>query len=118
MTDHGLRDARWMLTPVLLGCRLALECRELGFHDRTYPVMIGDRVSNELYGPYFTGGCHPNLSALQNVVVESVEKKMREHLGRQGLGSPLLPPMSVKAIVDAITSNQGGFVEGQAGEYY
>ena len=60
----------------------------------------------------FTSGCHPELTNVSSVIVQSVEAKMTHHLERECLGSPLLEQMSVKAIVDAITINQGFSLEG------
>ena len=77
-----------------------------------FPVMIGDKdFMTGLYSNYFAG-CHPN--ACPDVAVDSVEHKLREHLDREGLGLPYKEENTVKSIVDTVTSNQGGFLQGHA----
>jgi len=99
---------------VLLEYRLSIELADRGLLESTYPVMIGDvDASSGEYGDYFAQGCHPNASSV--VVVLAVEEKLVEHLEAQGLGLPFREEMSVKAVLDAITVNQGGFVQGRGG---
>jgi len=99
---------------VLLEYRLAIELSDRGLLERIYPVMIGDiDAISGAYGNYFSQGCHPVSSPF--VVVRAVEDKLAEHLEVQGLGLALREELSVKSVLDAITINQGGFVQGQGG---
>ena len=77
-----------------------------------YPVMIGDKDSSTgLYSRYFRTKCHP--AACPDISVASVERKLREHLEREGLGLPYKEEHTVKAIVDTVVSNQGGYLQGE-----
>lgn len=101
---------------VLLEHNLALELRNRGLLDFIYPVFIGDLKAGEdgdVYGNYFADGCHPSPN---NAVVSAVVDRVIMHLKRQSLGSPLLGEMSVRQILDAITGNQGFFLEGRKSE--
>ena len=92
---------------VLLEYNLALELKERHLCEFIIPVMIGQKS-----GVTYDGYSRPNLKESGDVIVESVITKLREHLGRMGLGSLLLPPMSIKSIYDKITINQGNFISG------
>ena len=81
--------------------------------DKIDIVEIDNESSGTTYSNYFSTKCHPNLSSALEVI-ESVRDKCISHLNRQSLGSLLLPNLTVKAIVDQITSNQGCFIEGDA----
>eukprot|EP00607_Mallomonas_marina_P010574 CAMPEP_0182422392 /NCGR_PEP_ID=MMETSP1167-20130531/8069_1 /TAXON_ID=2988 /ORGANISM="Mallomonas Sp, Strain CCMP3275" /LENGTH=705 /DNA_ID=CAMNT_0024600411 /DNA_START=348 /DNA_END=2465 /DNA_ORIENTATION=- len=94
---------------VLLEWRLALDLKERGMIEGIFPVMIGDKDANGFYSNYFGSGCHPAL--LPDIVVESIESKVRDHLDREGLGLPYKETQTVKSIVTDITSNQGGFIQ-------
>ena len=63
-------------------------------------------------GNYFRHGCHPSLPANAPVVVQRMEEKLSAHLERQGLGCPYEAAQSVKSVLDGLTVNQGGFLEG------
>ena len=94
---------------VLLEHRLALELQKRGLLSKIYPIMIGEfSEQSERYSAY----AWPDLSVVSSVVVESVEKKLREHLSRQSLGSSLLSKLSVKESMDLLTKNQGYFIQG------
>ena len=97
---------------VLLEWRLALELRERQMIEGVFPVFFGTPSATDPleYSDYFGSGCHP--SPLPNISVGSVEGKVREHLGRQGLGLPLSSTDTVQGIMNEITANQGGFVRG------
>jgi len=95
---------------VLLEWRLALELKERGMIEGIFPVFIGDHVDGGEYSNYFSSGCNPDPPDL---VVEALETKLCDHLGREGLGSPYQDRLTVKAIVTAILSNQGGFYSGR-----
>ena len=45
-------------------------------------------------------------------MVKLVEEKTKEHLEREGLGSPMEDNVTVKTILTRILANQGGFIEG------
>jgi hypothetical protein len=99
---------------VFLELRLALELRSLGFLDKIFPVMIGDAddpfiTPSPSYTNYFSSGCNPKAA---DVHVESVEMKLTEHMDAQALGEPLEKNKTVKATLDEILANQGGFIEG------
>ena len=100
---------------MLLEHRLALELCERGVVVSIYPVLIGDLVADngtEVFTDYFLTGCHPTCT--NNVVVESVENMLQDHLNRLCFGTPLLDNMTVPVILDSIVRNQGCLVEGQA----
>ena len=46
-------------------------------------------------------------------MVDSVLQKLRDHMDREALGSPLNPQRSVKQTMDAITAKQGNFLIGE-----
>ena len=100
---------------VLLEWRLALELKDRGMIKGIFPVLIGDRSIDGEYSNYFSGGCNPNPPDL---VVEALEAKLHEHLGREGLGSPYHDRVTVKAICTAILSNQGGFYSGRKEAFF
>jgi len=95
---------------VLLEYRLSIELIDRGLLERIYPIMIGDMDASGKYGNYFQG-CHPNTPM---IAVRAVEHKLAEHLEGQGLGLALRD-MTVRQVMDAITVNQGGFVQGTTG---
>ena len=98
---------------VLLEYLLALNLKEMGYITHIFPIMIGDLAEDEKkYTNYFQSGCHPNLEAVMNTVVKSVQTKLCTHLDKQGLGTPLLPNLTVKNIVDEILKSQGHFIQG------
>jgi TIR domain len=75
---------------VLIEWNLALEFAERGLLTKIYPIMIGDKVITETEGEpmvtytnYFSSGCHP--SGCRDIIVESVELRMKAHLERQVL---------------------------------
>ena len=93
---------------VLLEHRLALELVERGTLLCIYPVLVGDLVKDvdeERYTDYFTTGCHPTCT--NNMVVDSVENALQEHLNRLCFGTPLLDNMTVPLILEYIVRNQG-----------
>ena len=95
---------------VLLEWRLALELKERGMIEGIFPVMVGDVDSNGHYSNYFKSGCNPNPP---KVVVNAVELKLREHLDREGLGSPYKDEETAASILQQVLSNQGNFIEGE-----
>ena len=96
---------------VLLEHQVALELRDQGMLEYIFPVFIGsENASDPTKLDRFD---FSNLAGLSNtVVVDAVLEKMREHMDREALGSPLHPQRTVKQTMDAITANQGGFMEG------
>ena len=101
------RDSR--CDNVLLEWRLALELNERGMIEGIFPVMVGDVDSNGHYSNYFKSGCKPDPP---DIPVDQLENKLREHLGREGLGLPYRDYESIASIVQRVLLNQGGFVEG------
>jgi serine/threonine protein kinase/Leucine-rich repeat (LRR) protein len=111
---------------VLLEWRLALELRDRHLIEGVFPVLIGDKQIQQVasddgtcvservkYTNYFPTGCHP--SGIPDVVISSVESKVREHLDRHGLGLPLEGSRSARDVVGAVVANQGGFLRGDPG---
>ena len=82
----------------------------MGLIEKIFPVFIGDvdRTTSE-FSHYFNSGCHPTLP---EVVVKSVEEKLRHHMENEALGTPIEPYRTVKSVVDAITACQGAFIVG------
>lgn len=103
------------LDNVLLEYRLALEFAERGMLVGIYPVLVGDYVMDlnvGMYTDYFSSGCHPTCT--NNIVVDSVENTVQDHLNRLCFGTPLLDNMTVPVILDAIVRNQGCLIDGPA----
>jgi serine/threonine protein kinase len=97
---------------VVLEWRLALELRERGMIEGIFPIMIGNRETTPDGKIVHTGGCHPSQQPLPECTVYSIEEKLRDHLEKQGLGSPILENMTIKEIVNSITACQGGILKG------
>ena len=95
---------------VLLEWRLGLELKERGMIEGIFPVMIGDMGPDGSYSDYFKSGCNPTAP---DIVVESVEAKLKEHLSREGLGLPYTNRMPVRLILNTVLANQGGFFAGE-----
>eukprot|EP01035_Chromulina_nebulosa_P017547 gene17547-23110_t len=91
---------------VLLEYALALELKERGLLTQIYPVLIGD-FDNEKheYLDYFASGCYPK--DVKNIIVKSIDKNVRSHLNRLGLGSRLTDNEGVKNIIESIFKSQG-----------
>eukprot|EP01042_Synura_sphagnicola_P036298 gene36298-biopygen1040 len=100
---------------VLLEWRLALDLKERGMIEGIFPVMIGDKGIDGTYSNYFTSACNPSPP---DIIVKSIENKLHEHLGREGLGSPYVDHLTVKSICTAILSNQGGFYVGKKEDFF
>ena len=106
---------------VLLEYRLALELSSMKLLEAVFPVMIGDSSSEGTdpksctYSNYFKSGCFPDCP---EIVVNSVEVKLREHLDHQGLGAPVISNCTVKNILHLLTTNQGGFIQGPGGDSF
>eukprot|EP00607_Mallomonas_marina_P006753 CAMPEP_0182439818 /NCGR_PEP_ID=MMETSP1167-20130531/86670_1 /TAXON_ID=2988 /ORGANISM="Mallomonas Sp, Strain CCMP3275" /LENGTH=1314 /DNA_ID=CAMNT_0024633607 /DNA_START=1523 /DNA_END=5467 /DNA_ORIENTATION=- len=94
---------------VVLEWRLALELKERGMTEGIFPVMIGDKDEKGIYSIYSRSGCNPSSP---DIVIESVEKKLREHLEREGLGLPFIDTCSVKTIHTSVLANQGCRISG------
>jgi len=72
--------------------------------------MVGDMDTNAVYNNYMRSGCGP--TAVADVVVDSVEAKLRQVLETEGLGLPFEENLTAKAVHDAVISNQAKFIEG------
>ena len=97
---------------VFLEHRLAVELQGLGLIEKLFPIFIGDLdATTSEYSDYFKSGCHPSLS---EVMVNSVEEKLRHHMESQALGTPIVPDRTVASVVGAITACQGAFIVGPA----
>ena len=104
---------------VLLEYRLAIELQSFNLLEFVYPVMIGDSSGDSAdpractYTNYFKSGCSPNCP---DITVKSVEEKLCEHLNNQGLGAPIGSNRTVKDVLQALTTHQGGFIQGAGGD--
>lgn len=108
LTENSISDN------VLLENQLANELRSLQFIERIFPVLIGDYDSNtDSYSDFFKTGCFPRCP---DVSVKAVLSDVRTHMSSQALGSPLFPDITVKALMEAISSCQGGFLRGKKDE--
>jgi len=94
---------------VLLEYRLALEFNKRDLITHIYPIYVGDLDINDCYGDYLKDDCKPDAP---DITVIELEKIAVEHLDRLGLGTPLLPNITVKGILDKLNKNNGGFVKG------
>ena len=94
---------------VLLEHRLSLELEKRELITHIYPVYVGDTSSSGNYTNYFASCAVPNASDIQ---VKKLEESAISHLDNLGLGSPLLPDITVKGIVEKINKSSGGFIEG------
>jgi TIR domain len=88
MQNFNTLEASSKADSVLIEWNLALEFAERGLLTKIYPIMIGDKEIEETEGEpmvtytnYFSSGCHP--SGCKDVIVESVELRMKAHLERQ-----------------------------------
>eukprot|EP01041_Mallomonas_annulata_P009780 gene9780-biopygen4677 len=73
---------------VFLEHRLSMELRDMGLLERMYPIMVGDEISDsDVPGTYSRYNEYGNWASSESIA--SVEAKLREHLEREGLGSPL-----------------------------
>jgi hypothetical protein len=96
---------------VVLEWRLATELQELGYIGGILPLLIGDcDPTTSQYSHYFRSGCHPALA--NDVAVDSIECKLREHLERVGMGCPLSNNVSIKCLLNTISASHGFFIEG------
>ena len=95
---------------VFLEHRFAVELQGLGLIEKIFPLFVGDLDKME-YSHYFGSGCHPSLP---DIVIKSVEEKLRHHMESQALGTPIEPDRTVKSVVGAITACQGAFIVGPA----
>jgi serine/threonine protein kinase len=106
---------------VFLEYTLALEFVEFGLLTDVFPVMVGRTVPQEKtkgeegqespihnrhYGNFFADAAMP-----PDVSVNSIESEVIAHMDRLGLGSPLLPKLSCKAMMSRILSFQGALIE-------
>jgi len=95
---------------VLLEHQLALELKMRGKLHCIFPVFVGVLEHHgelgEIYGDFFKGGGIPNCP---EVIVGSVEAKLKEHLFRKEKGVPQLPDATrkVAGTLKAITDHQG-----------
>lgn len=99
---------------VFLEHRLALELGDVGLIERILPVQIGDLLPDGRYSNFSASRCAPVLS--NNVVVHSVEEKLKEHMDRLGLGTPMKEEVTVKQVYDNLMLHQGVYIEGHLDE--
>ena len=87
--------------------RLALELERRGMISHIVPVFIGRGNS------YIFATDHPFSQQSSQVIVASVENKVREHFISNGLGSAYYDPTSPSDILLKICDSQGIFHEGE-----
>lgn len=96
---------------VFLEYRFAVELHTLGLIEKIFPVFIGDfDASSDYFGHYFNDGCHPSLTP--GSPISSVEEKLRHHMDKQALGTPLCPQSTVQQVLSTIIACQGEFIAG------
>jgi serine/threonine protein kinase len=105
---------------VLLEHRLALELRSLGYIEKIYPLMIGDADTDSVtpsptYSNFFATGGKPQAP---DFFVESVERKLEEHMDMQALGKPIEKNKTVKAVLEDILACQGTLVQGNGNDAF
>jgi serine/threonine protein kinase len=105
---------------VLLEHRLALELRLLGYIEKIYPVMIGEAETDSVtpslaYSNFFAAGGKPQAPDL---FVDSVERKLEEHMEMQALGKPVEKNKTVKAVLEEILACQGKLIQGDGNEAF
>jgi len=104
----------------LVEYRLAIELQRRGLLLGIYPVFVGDAGKDptlpDLRSAYtFADGpkgsaSHPQQPA--EVVVDSVEEKVRDHLASMGLDRPVVPEMTVKEILEEVCRQSGSLMAG------
>ena len=99
---------------VLLEHLLGLEQYKREELKAIFPVFVGHGYSSGAYGHFFRDGAMPTCP---DVIVEAVEAKLHEHLGRQHKKSSTSDDLRVDdctpgGVLEQILKHQGGFVEG------
>lgn len=93
---------------VLLEYRLALEYSQRGVVKCIHPVSVGSLTNDDYFNDYYKSYQGKTAEPqCPKVLVASVERKVHEHLHRQGLGDPLVRKNSVKETYTGITHFQG-----------
>ena len=95
---------------ILLEYRMAMEMVERGLIEKIFPLFIGDKTSHGDYVKYDFGpnGSHP---VCPDIVVASVEDKLKEKLEVLGMGMPYTDERSVRGIMADVLAYQGAFIE-------
>eukprot|EP01038_Epipyxis_sp_PR26KG_P010110 gene10110-13586_t len=101
--------------PIIRDVMDASTTTELNEHNN---IMNTEKIELKIYSNYFKNGCHPNLNTVKTVVMKSLEEKFNNELDRQGLGSPFIENSSIESIINAMTVNQGIFIEGEVNETF
>ena len=109
-SDFSKLRAESPVDNVFLEHRLALELGDVGLIERILPIQIGDLLPDGRYSNFAASRCAPVLA--NNVVVHSVEEKLKEHMDRLGLGTPMKEEVTVKQVYDSLMLHQGVYVEG------
>jgi len=100
---------------VFLEHRLALELRELGYLEKVFPVMIGEKDPNrsdsylKFFSPPDGGAPWPEVG---DTHVDAVEAELQYHMDGQALGSPMIPNRTVASVLNGLRELQGGFIDG------
>lgn len=105
---------------VFLEYRLAVELQDFGLIRKIFPLFIGDYIAEiDSYNNYFKGQCEPPpVMNESDVVVKSVEEKIRHHLECQALGVPLESGRSVRSVFKVLKAHQGAFIENKKSEAF
>ena len=110
VASYATLEEESLIDNVLLEQTLALELEKMGLVEKIYPVLVGDKLADGSYSSYFQSGCSPKCT---NVVVKSVMSKVKDHLERQGLGTPLNESPTPSSVMKEILNHQAGFVVGE-----
>ena len=96
---------------------MAIELLDMGLIEAVYPIYIGDFDSSKgEYLDYWASGCHP--ANIPEIAVKLVEEKLREHLDRESLGTPMVDNRTVKSVLDVIGQHLGIVYKGAADDFY
>lgn len=101
---------------VLLEHRMALELLTMGYMDKIVPVLVGSRdAAAGAYSDFFAPASRPDVTRMPDLSVAQVDEKLRLHMERECLGSPLRPQLSVKATYNEIMASNGKQLLGEEG---
>ena len=97
---------------VFLEHRMALELRDFNYIEKIMPVLIGEvdhQTTPKKFEAFDFSSCLPNAPECH---VTAVEEKLKMHLDKQGLGTPLSSNRTIKSVLNDIMACQGVFAAG------
>ena len=97
---------------VYLEYRLAQELFKLGMVEKIIPIFVG-RFNDDTksYSDYFSDGSKPD--SFPTTHIESVEKQLKECLGKLGLGTPYFENQTINKVMEDIYGVQGIKIQGE-----